>query len=131
MWKNDYLHPIKSCKDRILLDNEDLVYEYFRLIMRKDIRHLLDLFTEDAAIHEPFSEPEDRELRVNSLIMTTMRIYALLHYPVYEKSRIVEQCIECYYYKNYITCTFQRGQEIIIRFIFKFAYKALYCLLEM
>jgi hypothetical protein len=119
MWKNDYLHTIKSSKDRELLDNEDLAYEYFRLIMRKDIRQLLHLFTEDAAIDEPFSKPDGRGLMVNTLIMTAMRIYDLLHASVYEKSRIEEQCVECYYNKNQVMCTFRRGQEIIIRFIYR------------
>jgi ketosteroid isomerase-like protein len=114
MWKNDYLHMIKSSKDRKLLNNEDLVYEYFSLIMRKDIRHLLHLFTEDAAIDEPFSKRDDRGLRVKTVIMT-MRIYDFLRYRG-------EQCIECYYNKNDVMCTFRRGQEIIIRFTFKFGY---------
>jgi ketosteroid isomerase-like protein len=34
---------------------EDIVYEYFRLIKNKDINRLLDLFSDDAVIHEPFS----------------------------------------------------------------------------
>jgi len=114
MWKNDYLHTIKSSKDRKLLDNEDMVYEYFSLIMRKDIRHLLHLFTEDAALDEPFSKRDDRGLGVKTVIMT-MRIYDLLRYRA-------EQCIECYYNKNDVMCTFRRGQEIIIRFTFKFGY---------
>jgi hypothetical protein len=123
MWKKDYLYTIKPSKDRKLLDNEDLVYEYFSLIMRKDIRHLLHLFIEDAAVDEPFSKPEDRGSMVNILMMTTMKIYDLLRYPpAYEKSRIEEQCIECYYNKNDIMCTFRRGQEISIRFMFKFDY---------
>src|SRR5215469_14311690 len=114
MWKNDYLHTIKSSKDRKLLDNEDLVYEYFSLIMRKEIRHLLHLFTEDATLEEPFSIRNDRGLGVKTVIMT-MRIYDLLRYRA-------EQCIECYYNKNDVMCTFRRGQEIIIRFTFKFGY---------
>lgn len=110
-------------RDRELLDNEDLAYEYFRLIMRKDTRQLLHLFTEDAAIDEPFIKPEARGSRVNTLIMPAMRIYDLLnHASGYEKSRIEEQCIDCYYNKNHVMCTFRRGQEIIIRFIFKFGY---------
>jgi hypothetical protein len=36
MWKNDFLHAIKPSKDRKLLDNEDMAYEFFRLILRKD-----------------------------------------------------------------------------------------------
>ena len=67
--KNDCLNVIKPNRDRILLDNEDLVYDYLRLTLRKDIRHVLDLFTEDAIIHEPFSKPEDSGLKVNTIIM--------------------------------------------------------------
>jgi len=59
MWKNDYLCPMKLSKERILLDTEDLVYEYFRLILRKDTRRLLDLFVEDAEIHQPFFKQEE------------------------------------------------------------------------
>jgi hypothetical protein len=102
--------------DKILLTYEDLVYEYFRLTLRRDIRHLLDLFTEDAAIHEPFSEPEDRMLKVNTLIMTTIIMYDLLHNPA------AYDCIDCHYNKNRVTCTFPARREIIIRFIFKFGY---------
>ena len=39
--------------------DEDIVYEYFRLIKTKDIYRLLDLFMDDAIIHEPFSKSED------------------------------------------------------------------------
>jgi hypothetical protein len=119
--KNDCLHVIKPNRDRILLDNEDLVYDYFRLTLRKDIRHVLDLFTEDAIIHEPFSKPEDSGLKVNTIIMITTRLYDLLHRPYsYEKSRI--EWIDCYHNKNHVTCTFRSEQEIMIQFIFKFCY---------
>src|SRR5215471_14274529 len=39
--------------------DEDIVYEYFRLIKTKDIYRLLDLFMDDAIIHEPFSKSDD------------------------------------------------------------------------
>jgi hypothetical protein len=39
--------------------DEDIVHEYFRLIRTKDIYRLLDLFMDDAIIHEPFSKSED------------------------------------------------------------------------
>src|SRR5215468_3145507 len=39
--------------------DEDIIYEYFRLIRTKDIYRLLDLFVDDAIIHEPFSKSED------------------------------------------------------------------------
>jgi hypothetical protein len=91
MWKNDYLCPMKLSKERILLDNEDLVYEFFRLILRKDARHLLDLFVEDAEIHQPvFKQEEDIEIGANAVITTARRIYDLLAwYPhAHEKSAV-------------------------------------------
>jgi len=119
--KNDCLHVIKPNRDRIRLDNEDLVYDYFRLTLRKDIRHVLDLFTEDVIIHEPFSKPEDSGLKVNTIIMITMRLYDLLQCPYpYGKSRI--EWIDCYHNKDHVTCLFRSGQKIIIRSIFKFGY---------
>ena len=43
------------------LTDEDIVHEYFRLIKAKDMYRLLDLFTYDAVIYEPFSRLEDGE----------------------------------------------------------------------
>ena len=120
--KNDCLNVIKPNRDRILLGNEDLVYDYFRLTLRKDIRHVLDLFTEDAIIHEPFSKPEDSGLKVNTIIMITMRLYDLLHCPNCYENRI--EWIDCYHNNNHVTCTFRSGQKIIIRSIFKFGYNS-------
>jgi hypothetical protein len=109
------------------LDNEDLVYDYFRLTLRKDIRHVLDLFTENAIVHEPFSKQapsasEDSGLKVDTIVITTARLYDLLHFHFYyEKARIE---IDCYHNKNHVTCTFRSGEEIIIRSIFKFGYNS-------
>ena len=111
--KNDCLHVIKPNRDRIRLDNEDLVWDYFRLTLRKDIRHVLDLFTEDAIIHEPFSKLENSELKVNTIIIITMRLYDLLYCPY--SSRI--EWIDCYRNKNDIRCTFRSEQEIMIQFL--------------
>jgi ketosteroid isomerase-like protein len=38
-----------------LLANKSMVYEYFRHLKNKDITRLLNLFADDATIHEPFS----------------------------------------------------------------------------
>lgn len=37
-------------------DDKSLVFDYFRLIKEKDIDGLLDLFTDDAVLYEPFSK---------------------------------------------------------------------------
>jgi ketosteroid isomerase-like protein len=44
---------VKPCTD------EEILHEYFRLIKTKDMYGLLDLFTDDAVIYEPFSKSED------------------------------------------------------------------------
>jgi len=41
------------------LTDQNIAHEYFRLIKAKDMYRLLDLFTNDAVINEPFSKSED------------------------------------------------------------------------
>lgn len=41
---------------RLLYHNEDIVFEYFRLIKKKDIERLINLFSPNAIIYEPFSK---------------------------------------------------------------------------
>ncbi|HXX98080.1 MAG TPA: nuclear transport factor 2 family protein [Candidatus Bathyarchaeia archaeon] len=48
---NRHKHP----KHPSRAGNESIVYEYFRLIKSKDINGVLNLFTDDAIIYEPFS----------------------------------------------------------------------------
>lgn len=48
-------HP----KHSSTVDNESLVYEYFRLIKNKDIDGVLNLFANDAIIYEPFSNMDE------------------------------------------------------------------------
>lgn len=40
------------------VSNEQMVYDYFRLIDKKDLKGLLRLFAEDAIVFEPFSKEE-------------------------------------------------------------------------
>jgi hypothetical protein len=128
MWKNDYLPSssiIKSRKDRILLEEEDLVYEYFRLMARKDIHHFLNLFTEDVIIHDSFSNREYRAANVSHMIMTMMmRIYHLMYYhPACEKLPS-KWHIDCCHNENHslITCEFRTVHKIKILFTFRFSH---------
>jgi hypothetical protein len=45
-------------KKTMLRSDEDIVFEYFRLIKNKDIIGLLDLFVDDAVVYEPFSKSD-------------------------------------------------------------------------
>jgi ketosteroid isomerase-like protein len=46
---------IRSNK-KLAHNNEDIVFEYFKLIKKKDIGNLMDLFAPDAIVYEPFSK---------------------------------------------------------------------------
>ena len=46
-------------KKVILQSDKDIVFEYFRRIKAKDVPGLLDLFTDDAVVYEPFSKTVD------------------------------------------------------------------------
>jgi hypothetical protein len=44
-------------KRKLLYDNDtDIVFEYFELIKNKDIERLMNLFSPDAVVYEPFSK---------------------------------------------------------------------------
>ena len=44
-------------KRKLLYDNDtDIVFEYFQLIKNKDIGRLMNLFSPDAIVYEPFSK---------------------------------------------------------------------------
>ncbi len=54
-------------KNATLKSERDIVFEYFRRIKDKDIPGLLDLFTDDAVIYEPFSKSEDIQGKTTGL----------------------------------------------------------------
>lgn len=54
-------------KKSTLKSERDIVFEYFRRIRDKDVSGLLDLFTDDAVIYEPFSKSEDIQGKTTGL----------------------------------------------------------------
>jgi len=54
-------------KKATLKSERDIVFEYFRRIRDKDVSGLLDLFTDDAVIYEPFSKSEDIQGKTTGL----------------------------------------------------------------
>ena len=103
--------------------DEDIVYEYFRLIRTKDIYRLLDLFMDDAIIHEPFSKSDDGNGRlqgktaIESFLTIAMMASAGLREEVeIEKSELrrdddINQVIA------YVT--FERGGKLQAKFTFE------------
>jgi hypothetical protein len=43
-------------KKKFVYNNEDIVFEYFKLVKSKDLESLMDLFVPDAIVFEPFSK---------------------------------------------------------------------------
>jgi hypothetical protein len=102
----------------------DTIYEYFRLIKNKDINKLLDLFTDDAIIYEPFSNVHGG-LRGRSAIRPFLEIAFMANDGLQHKIEI-EQKKQQQQQSNtdkedQVTAvvTFQRGEIIQARFTFQ------------
>ena len=65
-------------KKKFLTTNKEIVAEYFRLIQRKDVEGLKDLFWSDAVIFEPFSKLE-KGLRGWSQIEPFMKVAIMVN----------------------------------------------------
>jgi hypothetical protein len=103
--------------------DEDIVYEYFRLIRTKDIYRLLDLFVDDAIIHEPFSKSEDGKgrlqgknaieyfLRVAMMASAGLREEVEIEKPKLRRGNDINQVIA------YVT--FERGGKLRGKFTFE------------
>jgi len=103
--------------------DEDIVYEYFRLIRTKDIYRLLDLFVDDAIIHEPFSKSEDGKgrlhgknaieyfLRVAMMASAGLREEVEIEKPKLSRDNDINQVVA------YVT--FERGGKLRGKFTFE------------
>ncbi|MGC2428216.1 MAG: CBS domain-containing protein [Nitrososphaeraceae archaeon] len=82
------MNNIKTRNKKMLI-NKYMVFEYFRLIKNKDIEQLMDLFADDAIIYEPFSKLTEG-LEGKSAIESFLRVSlmandALQHHIIIEK----------------------------------------------
>ena len=98
------------------LTNEEIVFQYFKLIENKDLDSILDLFDPDAVIYEPFSKEEGLRGRysIEPFIKVAMMANSNLR-------RVIE--IEKSSSKsNKITAlvTFEKGDKVKGRFAFEF-----------
>jgi hypothetical protein len=120
MTNRNYRHSIGASS----LVQVDTIYEYFRLIKNKDINRLLDLFTDDAIIYEPFSNVHGG-LRGKSAIKHFLEIALMANHGLQHKIEI-EQKKQQQRQSNpdkedQVTAlvTFQRGGIIQARFTFQ------------
>jgi hypothetical protein len=103
--------------------DEDIVYEYFRLIRTKDIYRLLDLFVDDAIIHEPFSKSEDGKGRLQgkNAIEYFLRVAMMASAGLREEVEIEKPKLSRDNDMSKITAyvTFERGGKLQGKFTFE------------
>ena len=105
------------------LTDEDIVHEYFRLIKTKDMYRLLDLFTDDAVVYEPFSKLEDGKgglqgkIAIEPFLNVTMMASAGLR----EEIQIEKSQLRSDNGTNQVTAyvTFEKGGKVKARFRFE------------
>jgi hypothetical protein len=114
---------------RSWLVNNSIVYEYFKLMKDKNINRLLNLFADDAIIHEPFSNI-DVGLKGKSAIKPFLEIAMMANEGMqqeieFEKPRISNHNHNSNNHNNKnqvaVLVTFERGGRVHARFTFELA----------
>jgi len=104
-------------------DDEDIIHEYFRLIRTKDIYRLLDLFMDDAIIHEPFSKSEDGmgRLQGKTAIESFLTVAMMASAGLREEVEIEKSKLRRDNHTNQVTAyvTFERGGKLHAKFTFE------------
>lgn len=119
-----------SRRKKVTLKSErDIVFEYFRRVRDKDVSGLLDLFTDDAVIYEPFSKSENIQDKTTGLhgkqgIEPFLGVVVMANEGV-EGNITIDKIYEKMDDSNNksteisATVTFERGGRITARFTFE------------
>jgi ketosteroid isomerase-like protein len=98
-------------------DNEIIVKEYFRRIKSRDIEGILELFSDDAVIHEPFSRA--RRLFGKTEIKPFLKSVIMANEGLQYEINIERQ--KNNHTNNFVALViFRKGHEINSRFTFSF-----------
>ncbi len=113
------------------ITNEQMVYEYMKLIKNQDLSGLLRLFTWNAIVHEPFSKEQESGLKGKDTIENFMRITLMANKGAEDSIEFVNDYnhddgsgkLESEKESNEITAlvTFHDEGLLKVRFHFKFA----------
>jgi|SRR5436853_1678111 len=97
-----------------VLANEQMVHEYFRLISKKDVYGLLDLFAEDSVVYEPFSK--ENGLHGKSTIQHFLKVAVMANAGLKRTITFGQKAVDA------ITAlvTFERGDSVKGSFSFLF-----------
>src|SRR6266540_3150004 len=98
-----------------MLPGKNTIYSYFRAIKEKDIDNLVDMFEDEAVIHEPFSN--EAQLRDKRDFKSFFQIVCMANEEL-EHDLFFEDATDDN--GTSVLCTFQRGETICARFSFRF-----------
>jgi len=109
---------MQNIGDKRMVTEDDIVSEYFRLVANKDIDSLLNMFTQDAVVYEPFSKSEDG-LRGRAAIEPFLRVVMMANDEL--EHTIVTEKKEKLGKTNHVIAlvTFEKGDKIQGRFTFE------------
>jgi hypothetical protein len=102
------------------LSDEELVFQYFKLIGNKDVDGILDLFDYDAIVSEPFSK--SRELRGKASIEPFLKVAVMANRGMKRKITIEKSGNGRTAADRLVALvTFEKGDKTRGRFTFVFA----------
>ena len=98
-------------------DNEIIVKEYFRRIKSRDVEGILELFSDDAVIHEPFSRARRLfgKTEIKPFLKSVIMANEGLRYEIN-----IERQKNNYTNNLVVLVIFRKGHEINSRFTFSF-----------
>jgi ketosteroid isomerase-like protein len=99
-----------------MLPSKNTVYGYFRAIKEKDIDNLVDMFEDDAVIHEPFSKEGQLQDKRNfrSFFQIVCMANEGLEHDIFFEDATDDNGTS-------VLCTFQKGETVCARFSFRFS----------
>ncbi|MEO9320523.1 MAG: nuclear transport factor 2 family protein [Nitrososphaera sp.] len=103
-------------KQTVLFTSEELVYEYFRLITKKDVQGLVNLFVNDCTIYEPFSKLDG--LHGKAAIEHFFKVAVMANAGMNRNIRFVNNNKE--QDSIVVLVTFEKGDSVTGRFEFHF-----------
>ena len=105
-------------QDRILRANESLMLDYFRRVKSGDLLGLLNLFSDDSVIYEPFSKLKC--VTGKSAIESFIRTVVMANTGLQHEIRIEKRRQKANENSAVVLVTFHKGDSITGRFTFEF-----------
>ena len=119
-WHFSYQPEVKETMNNDVHGSIPMVYEYFRLLKNKDINRLLNLFADDAIIHEPISNI-DGGLKGKSAIKPFLEVAMMAYERMQHEIEFEKSIANKNDAKNQVTAlvTFEKGGRVRARYNFE------------